>query len=384
MASIKSFISISLLTKAHVDDLAELLTPMKGELETLKLWETDDKGKAKFQYSKLAYYLHENCDSIVEDRLYAFHSIAKPELYEAIVSQLDSLGIPTLPTDDVYAIAAKLVLKSIKRCNFIASRRLAVEQHTYEHFRPQVFARVDPLSPKQITHLKKNLSSYFESCGKSKYIEIYVHLMGKYAFYCVSHGAPKTRENSVDEQKVHTFRPELVDIIRVNLLNGEISIFTKKCSAKILKRNYCKIFGAEFMPDAKYEINAKYNLNNLCNSNSLSIGELSNEIAHVEVGAFTYKDDNGCVKDCRNNVSKEVFSCMERNVEILSITFLFSFRNTASKFRVKLSGANRSEFPNGCDEELVDKFFIQNGFSIDNSDEKLSEMVQAKQVAPVQ
>ena len=71
-------------------------------------------------------------------------------------------------------------------------------------------------------------------------------------------------------------------------------------------------------------------------------------------------------------------------MEILSITFLFSFRNTASKFRVKLSGVNRSEFPNGCDEELVDKFFIQNGFSIDNSDEKLSEMVQAKQVAPVQ
>ena len=147
MASIKSFITTSLLTKAHVEDLAELQTPMKSDLIQAKLWETDDKGIPNFKYPKLAYYLHENCTTEVEDRLYAFHSIAKPELYEPITQQLDSLGIPTVPTDDVYTIAVRLVLKSIKQCNFIASKRLAEEQHCYSHFRPQVFMAVNALNP---------------------------------------------------------------------------------------------------------------------------------------------------------------------------------------------------------------------------------------------
>lgn len=376
MASIKSFITTSLLTKAHVEDLAELLTPMNSDLVEAKLWETDDKGIPNFKYPKLAYYLHENCTTEVEDRLYAFHSIAKPELYEPITQQLDSLGIPTVPTDDVYTIAARLVLKSIKQCNFIASKRLAEEQHCYSHFRPQVFREVGALNPDQIQRVKNTLAEYFDSCGKSKHIEIYTHLIGHYAFYCVSHGSPKTRENSVDEQRVHTFRPELVDIVRINLTNGEISIFTKKCTAKKLKESYCKIFGAEIIPDGKYEINAKYNLNNLRQSNSLSIGELAGEIARVEVVALTYKDENGCVKDCRNNVSHEVFECMEREVEILSITFAFSFADTAQKYRVKLAGVNRSEFPNGCNEELAEMFFAQNGFSTDFSNERLTELAR--------
>ena len=156
-------------------------------------------------------------------------------------------------------------------------------------------------------------------------------------------------------------------------MTGEISIFAKKSSSKKLRVNYCKIFGNAILPLTIYEPNAKYNLNNLKNKNALTTGELSTEIAYVSVKAIDYKNKVGCLRRCSQNVSMEYLTLSE-DEDIQSFTLEFTLRNSHQKYAVRIAGVNRSEFPNGCDEELIESFFAQNGFLIDNSDENLSEM----------
>ena len=383
MASIKSFITMSSLKQIHTEDLAKFLTPIKQILIEKNLWSAED-GKQRFDYQKLARYLHENCPDEIETKLYTFHSIAKPEWLEGIDAKLNELGIEFNMLADVYEKSAILVETSIEACNLVASKYMAKEQHTYVHYKPTSPHAVHPLSLAQIEAIKTALKGFFASTGKSDHIAIYPHEIAEFAFYCVSHGSPKTREHSVgEEQKVHTFRPELVDVIRVNLENGEISVFTKKCSAKSLKDNYIKVFGNILLPSVMYVENHKYNLNALKNRKALSLGELSESIFKVEIDSFSYIDSNGCKKDCSRNTSAELFSCMESNVNFVSVEFAFIFTPNGKRYKARISSASKSAYPTGADEKLIDQFFIQNGFIIGEENAEDFTMVSERALSAV-
>jgi hypothetical protein len=382
MASIKSFITISMLSLVHKDDLVAFLLPIKDTLVERGIWKEDEK--TDFDYRQLARYLHEKCPEEIENKLYAFHSIAKPEWIEEIEAALSQLKIETEILDDVYKKAALLVNTDIDLCNKIAAKHMADEPHTYLHYKPTSFRSVDPLTTRQLVKLNSNLSSFFAKAGKSDHIAIYPHTIGDYVFYCVSHGAPKTRENSVgEEQKVHTFRPELVDIVRVNLTNGEISIHMKRSTSKAQIDTYIKAFGNTLLPDSIYVENHKYNTNALRNPNALSIGEMANDIARVEVAAFTYLDRNGCKKICSQNISAELFECMEADAHFVAITFNFQFTPHGGKFKARISGGNKSESPTGVNETLIEKFFVQNGFIVEIDDAETFEMLSTGTLSAV-
>lgn len=382
MSSIRSFITISALQQVHVEDLARFLMPIKEILIETKIW--SDDGKNEFDYKRLACFLHEACPKEIEDKLYAFHSIAKPEWIEDIDVKLELLKVKTDIFDDVYTKAAKLVEADISHCNMIASKRMTAESHTYLHYKPTAFHRVEPLSDNQLEKMKCCLASFFAQTGKSDHIAIYPHEINGFVFYCVSHGSPKTRENSVgEEQTVHTFRPELVDIVRVNLENGEISIFMKKSSSKIQMETYIKAFGNALLPNSLYVSNNKYNLNALQRLNSLSLGEMRKEIYNVEVAAFTYIDRNGCKKECTQNISEELFECMDREVNFVSISFNFQFTPNGKKYRARLAGGDKSEYQTGSDEKVIDQFFVQNGFIVEVDDAKSFKMVSERTLSAV-
>ena len=375
MASLKAFITISLLRKLHTGDLAELVNPMRELLNAEEIWTITEDGRDKFDYPKLARYLHEYCTQEVEDRLYSLHAIAKPELYDEITSRLRRLGIEFNVFDDIFQVAAKLVNANIASCNIIASKKMAAEAHTYEHFKPVSPQNIAPLSDIQIETLKRNLGSYFEKCGKSAHIDIYAHIIGDFAYYCVSHGSPRTRENSVgEEQRVYTFRPELVDIVRLKLSNGDISIYAKNSASKSLKECYCKTFGNLVMPESIIVPDNKYNMNALRNPGSLH--SLEQDI-FVSVEAFSYIDENGCKKECSKNVSGELCRCMGEvsRVNFKSITFSFQFVIGGPKYKVRLAGDNRSEIASGCDENAVENFFREKGFIVRDEDEGIFRMV---------
>lgn len=361
MASLKTLITLTTLKKIPHNVLEEKLACIKSELENLNIW--TDKG---IKYQSLTHYLQENCPSDLEDFICSFSLIAKPELYERIVEKLNLFGIETSPSDDVETIAAKLADRDIHSCNIIAARKMASESHSYSHYIPYVPHTARQLTNEEIEKLKTDtLSPYFEKTGKSKYIDIYPHITDEFAFYCISHGSPKTREHSVgepEEEKVHTFRPELVDIVRINLRNAEISVFTKKTSSEHLRNFYVGAFGRIILPDSHFVPNNKFDLDKLRDKRTFIVGEFLGQIVSVEPFSFSYLTHSGCKREVSKSITEEFDEVIKNNWKIISMKFNVVFSDAPNKkCKISILSQNRSEFPVGANESIIENYFTSRG-----------------------
>lgn len=373
MASLKTIITVSVLKKIPQDVLKKRIENISGELQSLEIIASN--GKIKHQ--KLAHYLQEHCSGDLENFICSFALIAKPELYDKIVEKLNSFGIETSPMDELEIIASKLAEMSMHACNVIAARKMTDESHSYSHYISTQPHSARCLNDAEIADLKDNiLSPYFEKKGRSKYIDIYPHITDKFAFYCISHGSPKTREHSVgeaDELSVHTFRPELVDIVRINLSNAEISVYTKKTSSAELREFYVGAFGRIILPDSKFIENRKFDLNALSNSSIFTVGiDFKNLIESVFPHQFAYHTNTGCKRIATKNVTEEYLECIEKGYSFCSMRFNVIFRdNLRKKHKVAIHSASRSEFPIGINEEIIEDYFKAKGI-IRNSHREIS------------
>lgn len=362
MASFTSFITKSLLTKIPPESLAEVLAPMKKQITEANLWANE---KGRFKPTELAHFLHNNVSEQVANVLYAIHSIAKEEFSSDIDASLRSLGEEETLLTDIYIKATRLALRSLKVCNYIISKRFISERHSYTHYKPTVAKKLQPLTQTQIDDLKdKVLRPYFKDSNKGDYADIFDHTFDNYAFYCISHGSVMLRENSVEEElTVHTFRPELVDIVRLNLATGEISVFIQKTTAKRLKNYYVDEFRKIVAPNVNYVVNKKYLPNSIWKDSALNIGALVGQISNVAVVQFIVLDE-GCQMSCTRDVSRKLRKFRESNAQFFSITFEFIFSaNPKKKFNVRITDKGISDIPSGCNEALVERFFAQNGFT---------------------
>lgn len=361
MASLKTLITLTTLKRIPQHMLEEKLASIKSDLENLNIW----TGKG-IKYQNLTRYLQENCPRDLEDFICSFSLIAKPELYERIVEKLNFFGIETSPSDDVETIAAKLADRDIHSCNIIAARKMASESHSYSHYIPSVPHSARQLTNEEIEKLKTDtLSPYFEKMGKSKYIDIYPHITDEFAFYCISHGSPKTREHSVGEpegKEVHTFRPELVDIVRINLRNAEISVFTKKTSSEHLRNFYVDAFGRIILPDSHFVPNNKFDLDKLRDKRTFIVGEFLGQIVSIEPFSFSYLTHSGCKREVSKSITEEFDEVIKNNWKIISMKFNVVFSDAPNKkCKISILSQNRSEFPVGANESIIENYFTSRG-----------------------
>ena len=306
----------------------------------------------------------------MENFICSFALVAKSELYDRIREKLVSFGIETSPTDDLETLAAMLAERDMTACNAIAARKMADETHSYSHYIPTVPHSAQEIGSEELLNLKqKVLSPYFAKNGRSGYIDIYPHITNKFAFYCIAHGAPKTRERSVGEEEeasFHTFRPELVDIVRINLSNAEISVFTQKNHSRGFKEFYVENFGRLILPDSKYVPHKKFNLSALSNNEIFNVGEFSDKISSITPMKFSYIGIGGCKLDASKNVDAAYLDCVENNRQIISMTFNVCFAdNPKKKHRVSIHSDSRSEFPIGTNEEIIEEYFFSKGIMRD-------------------
>jgi len=333
---------------------------MKEQIIAANLWK-DDKGK--FKPKELAHFLHDNVTEQVSNVLYAIHSIAKDDFLDDIDEKLDALKMPNNLFEDIYSKAANLALKSIDICNRIISKRFISERHSYTHFKPTIKRELKALTKAQIDELKGILKAFFKNTNKGDYADIFDHTLDDYAFYCISHGSVKMRENSVEEElTVHTFRPELVDIVRLNLKNGEISVFTQKTTSKGLKKYYVDKFKEYVAPKADYIVNKKYLPNAIKEKSALQLGAFVGKITAVNLVQFI-AEFKGSQISCTKDVSAIFRDLQNTTADFTSVTLEFQFATTKEKtFNVRITDKGISEIPNGCDEVLVEQFLTQNGF----------------------
>lgn len=366
MASLKTYITFTTLSRIPEECLKRRF---EGIHETFV-----SKGfilkNGKYDLHKIARFLQDNCPSDLENFICSFALVAKSELYDRICEKLASFGIETSPTDDLETLAAMLAERDMTACNAIAARKMADETHSYSHYIPTVPHSAQEIGSEELLNLKqKVLSPYFAKNGRSGYIDIYPHITNKFAFYCIAHGAPKTRERSVgdeEEASFHTFRPELVDIVRINLSNAEISVFTQKNHSRGFKEFYVENFGRLILPDSKYIPHKKFKISALSNTNIFNVGEFSDRISSITPMKFSYIGIGGCKLDASKNVDAAYLDCVENNRQIISMTFNVCFAdNPKKKHRVSIHSDSRSEFPIGTNEEIIEDYFFSKGIMRD-------------------
>ena len=386
MAHLKKIITTTVLKKIPQDILLKKLDFIKDKLQLLEIWKEDNK----LNFRELTHYLHEHCPKELEDFLCSFSQIAKPELYDNIVERLKSFGIEPSPLEDVETIAIKLAEKSIHACNVIAVRQMASESHTYTHYAPIKPHKVKPLTNEEISLLKdKVFSLYFEKKGRSKYIDVYSctdeNAMYGYVYYFISHGSPKTREYSVgesDELSVHSFRPELVDIVRINLHNGEISVYTKKTSSRELREFYVESFGRMILPDSKYLEHKKFDLEALkyCSIFNTRDVFFDTFIHSISLSQFSCLSHEGAKITVSKNVDDLYYKYLRNGYSITAITFNVVFTtDPKKKYKVAIHSPSRSEFPTGFNEHFIESYFEMKELikkTQDEHDFELSRIVQ--------
>ena len=384
MASLKTIITVSVLKKIPQDILLRKLSHIRDELVALNILSEDNAIK----HQPLAHYLHEHCPQDLENFICSFALIAKPELFDIISMRLSLLGIETSPMDELETIAAKLAEKSTQACNVIAARKMAEESHTYSHYIPTESHSARGLTDEEISYLKEKIfSPYFDKKGRSKYIDIYPHITDKFVFYCISHGSPKTREHSVGEQNelsVQTFRPELVDIVRINLSNAEISVFTKKNSSRELREFYVESFGRIILPYSKFVENKKFDLAVLSDPSIFTVSaDFRHLIESVLPFQFSYYTKDGCKITASKIVSEQYMDCIEKGYAFCSMIFNVVFRdNPNKKYKVSIHSESRSEFPIGVKEEIIDDFFKSKGLIKDSHREIAFELAATAEALP--
>lgn len=217
------------------------------------------------------------------------------------------------------------------------------------------------LTPRQkraaILDNKKKIDSLAENA--------YPHITDEFAFYCISHGSPKTREHSVgepEEEKVHTFRPELVDIVRINLRNAEISVFTKKTSSEHLRNFYVGAFGRIFLPDSHFVPNNKFELDKLRDKRTFIVGEFLGQIVSIEPFSFSYLTHSGCKREVSKSITEEFDEVIKNNWKIISMKFNVVFSDAPNKkCKISILSQNRSEFPVGANESIIENYFTNRG-----------------------
>lgn len=362
MASLKTYITITTLKRIPEPFLRRHIGGIKGDLEESKIMLPN----GKIKYLNLTHYLQEHCPQDLENFICSFALVAKPEFYDRISAKLQSYGVDVSPTDDLEKIAAELAERDMYACNAIAARQMADESHTYSHYITTIPHTATPLTDAQIAELKENiLAPYFEKIGRAKYADIYPHITRKFAFYCISHGSPKTREHSVgepEEMAYHTFRPELVDIVRINLANAEISVFTKKTSSRELKEFYVKVIGRMVAPTGDYVPHLKFNLSAFMNPKIFTIGDFNDKIWSIFPSRFTFVKSNGEELEAKKNVGATYMDCIENRHRIKSMVFDVCFvSNPKKKHKVTIHSESRSEFPIGANEEIIEEYFTAKG-----------------------
>lgn len=388
MATLKSFITSSLLRKLDCVENESSFVSIKEEVYKLGILESDFFKGNKPNYSKLAKFLCENCPDQLGDKLYYFHSIARPELREIIAERLKLLGQEVGENEDVYTLASRLILTDTtqKNCQIVVSCRLAQEEHCYINFRPTKLRETPPLGESQIETMRLRLSDYFKQTTSRRFAEIHAHNVGKYTYYCVFHSLASKQilvVNSEDKEEILRCNPQLMDILRLDTKTGELSIYVRYANKKL-----CQIYNslfADILGDGvMYVINGKYNLNALKSYDILTLGELSDEIKSVSIVSFTQMDVSMCKTTHTGNVAFPLFEAMENpDTEILSAVFEFVFADSSKTYRVKISSPFKARFQLGCDEELVEKFFKSKGLSRDTSNEKLDFLVPSGTPLPV-
>ena len=380
MATLKSFITSSLLRKLDCLGNESSFVSIKEELSKLGILESDFFKGDKPNYSKLAKFLCDSCPIQLEDKLYHFHSIARPELREIIVERLKLLGREVSDNEDVYTLASRLILADItlKHCQIVVSYRLAQEEHCYINFRPTKLRQTPPLSESQIETMRLRLSDYFGRTTSRRFTEIHAHNVGKYTYYCVFRSLASKQMlviNSEDREEILRYNPQLMDILRLDTKTGELSIYVKYANRKLCQI-YNNLFADIMGEGVMYVINGKYHLNALKSYDILTLGELSDEIKSVTVVSFTQMDISMCKITHTGNVAFPLFEVMGNpDTEILSVVFEFVFADSPKAYRVTISSPFKAKFQTGCNEELVEKFFKFKGLSRDMSDEKLDYLV---------
>ena len=385
MASLKTIITVSILKKIPQEILKRRLSCIKDELVAAGI--ISDKDEIK--HRELSHYLQEHSPADLENFICSFALIVKPELYDMISEKLRLLGEEPSPMDDLDTIAARLAEKSTHACNVIAARKMAEESHTYSHYISTQPHSARSLTDNEISFLKEKVfSPYFEKKGRSKYIDVYPHITEKFAFYCISHGSPKTREHSVGEQNelsVQTFRPELVDIVRINLSNAEISVFTKKNASPKLKEFYVEAFGRIILPNSKFIENRKFDLAVLSEPSTFTVSaDFRDLIESISPFQFSYYTKDGCKITASKNVSEQYMECIEKGYKFYAMTFNVTFRdNPKKKHKVSIHSESRSEFPIGINEEIIEDFFKSKGLIKDSHREISLELASPAEVLSV-
>lgn len=388
MASLKSFITSSLLRKLDCVKNEELFAPIKDELIKLGILGVELSGNSNFDYSKFAHYLRNNCPKEIQDKLYYFYSIAHPSLRDKIVEQLQLLGIETTESEDVYCLASRLIFSDItlKHCQKINSFRVAQEEHSYMYFRPTKLKETQPLNDFQIKEMKHLLSKHFEYTTSKRFVEIHTHEIGSFVYYCIFHSYESKQElviNKNNEEEILHYNPQLMDILRLDPQTGELAIYVRY-SNKSLSILYKNLFAGVLGNGVFYVADGKYNLNALKSYTVLSLGELSDEIKSVRVMSFTTLDISMCKRTHNGNIANALFEVMkDKDIEILSVEFEFVFATSSERFKVKIISPFKAKFQAGCDEELVERFFKNNGMSKDTSYEKIDFLAETRTLLAV-
>ena len=378
MATLKSFIAPTLLRKLGTANNELLFVSFKDSLQKFGIW-NEEHGKTRFDYSKLADYLYDNCPADIGEKLYHLHTIAKPELREFVENHLLEVGGVVNPNDNLYELAFKLVCadKTYRHCQIIESLKTAQEAHYYISFRPTKFQETPPLDGFQVERLRMLLCGYFKTNTGLSFVEIHSHKIGKFAYYCIFHAANIRFENAIsdcDEESLVRYHPQNMDILRLDCQTGELSIYTRYTS-KRLSEVYKSLFAEVLGGGVMYVLNGKYNLRKLKSYDVLALGEFAAEIKTVRVVAYTELKD-GCRLSYSGFVNFALFDTMERDdSEIVSATFEFMFMGSDRKYRATISNAYRSKIQTGCDEELVERFFTSKGLIRDTSYEELEILV---------
>ena len=150
--------------------------------------------------------------------------------------------------------------------------------------------------------------------------------------------------------------------MRLHLRNAEISVFTKKTSSGRLRNFYAGAFGRIILPDSHFVPNNKFDLDKLKDKRTFIVGEFLGQIVSIEPFSFSYLTHSGCKREVSKSITEEFDEVIKNNWKIISMKFNVVFSDTPNKkCKISILSQNRSEFPVGANESIIENYFTSRG-----------------------
>lgn len=265
----------------------------------------------------------------------------------------------------------------MNKCEEIMAITYMHKTYTGLFFMPSVPIddKIVDFSDLQINKLKDKLSEYFDNEGKSSFVFISKYVDDNYIYMCVEHGNAKTMEIIIEDNKPKRISQRLFsqDIIRINRNTGEMILHLEDELVKLF-RTYKIHFINIISPQGEYSNYNKFTLEPLKKGkDALVLKELDNEIEDVKLNKFNFKGVNksGSINGLHAINEAKRFGEEPKNI-FTSAEFRFIFSKIKTERKITISDENKAKIPECTEYELIEKFFIQNGFiDKDNYDKHL-------------